>query len=297
MLIIQMSGGLGNQMFQYALYLKLKKLGRTVKFDDETTYALDNARPIQLAVFGLSYPSASDSEIRDITDSYMDLSSRLRRRFTGRHSLEYFEKDGRFDPHILEMKDGYLVGNFQSEKYFIDIRDDVYSAFRFDTLTFSDAAKDMKKRILESSGDPVCIHVRRGDYLTSNRVYGGICTDAYYNAAMEYMRERHPGCVFYLFTDDSYWAESFVESHSDMEVVPVTFSEEYTGYQDMYLISRCRHHIIANSTFSWWGWWLRRERDGEVIAPSRWLNNDRCADILTDEMIRIDGKGGIVGRE
>lgn len=291
MIIIQMSGGLGNQMFQYALYLKLKSLGRTVRFDDVTTYRLDNARPIQLAVFGLTYPRATDEEIRDITDSFMDLSNRIRRRFTGRKSLEYYEKDGCFDPKILEMRDGYLIGNFQSEKYFEDIRDDVRSAFRFDDLNFSDETRDMKRRIRSEKGEPVCIHVRRGDYLKSDNVYGGICTDAYYEAAMNYMRERHPGCVFYLFTDDSRWADTFVESHREMGVVPVTCSEEYTGYQDMYLISYCRHHIIANSTFSWWGWWLRKEKGGEVIAPSRWLNNGRCADIFTPGMIRMNEQG------
>ncbi len=283
-------------MFQYALYLKLKKMGRLVKFDDVTTYKLDNARPIQLAVFGITYPRASEEEIRDITDSHMDMGSRIKRRFTGRQSLEYVEKDGCFDPEILDVRDAYLVGNFQSEKYFADIRDDVMSAFRFDPMLFSDATKDMKRRIAEESEEPVCIHVRRGDYLKADRVYGGICTEDYYRTAMKYMQEHHPGCVFYLFTDDVHWADFFVEEHSDMKVVPVTCSEAYTGYQDMYLISRCRHHIIANSTFSWWGWWLRKIRDGEVIAPAKWLNNGKCADILTDDMIRIDGRGEILGR-
>ena len=96
-----MSGGLGNQMFQYALYLKLKKLGREVKFDDETSYELDNARPIQLAVFGITYPRATRQEVTDMRDSSPLWRDRIRRKLHGRNLKQYTEEDYSFDEHVL----------------------------------------------------------------------------------------------------------------------------------------------------------------------------------------------------
>ena len=93
MIIIRMTGGLGNQMFQYALYLKLCSMGREVKFDDITEYELDNARPVMLWAFGLTYPRADQEEINKITDGFLNLSHRIRRKLFGRKSLEYQEKD------------------------------------------------------------------------------------------------------------------------------------------------------------------------------------------------------------
>ena len=102
--IIRMTGGLGNQMFQYALYLKLRAMGREVKFDDVTEYRVPDARPIMLWVFGISYPKASAVEINQITDGFLKLSHRIRRKLFGRKSLEYHERDCNFDRQVLDRK-------------------------------------------------------------------------------------------------------------------------------------------------------------------------------------------------
>ena len=85
----------------------------------------------------------------------------------------------------------------------------------------------------------------------------------------------------------------FMGRHKDIPMHSVKCSTEYTGYLDMYLMSKCKGHIIANSSFSWWGAWLCSDSQKEVIAPKVWLNNGKCADIHTDDMILID-KGGII---
>lgn len=198
--IIRMSGGIGNQMFQYALYLKLTSMGKEVKFDDVTEYKLDNARPIMLSVFGIEYPKASEEEIIAITDASMALMSRLRRKMFGRESGEYHEASTDYDPQVLVRENAYLCGCFQSEKYFKDIKQTVREAFRFRNVTIpvgiQKQIKEYEKQIAESQS--VAIHIRRGDYLSAAEVYGGICTEAYYDAAMSYIIKKYPDAHFYI---------------------------------------------------------------------------------------------------
>ena len=125
MIIIRMSGGLGNQMFQYALYLKLRSLGREVCFDDKSQYdeetfrnSSQKRRPKHLDIFGITYPSAGKEELEKLTDGAMDLSSRIRRKISGRKSLEKNDRDFMFDPSFLEETEGYFCGGFQSPRYF-----------------------------------------------------------------------------------------------------------------------------------------------------------------------------------
>ena len=291
MIIIQMSGGLGNQMFQYALYLKLKSLGHDVKLDDITEYRGENTRPIQLSAFGIRYPAATRKEVTEITDGSMRLSDRVRRMFTGRKTAQYRENGTNFDPEVLRKDPAYLVGNYQSEQYFEDIKDEVRKAFTFDPDVITDEIKEWETRIV--SDDATAIHVRRGDYLGAQDVYGNICTDEYYDSAIRYTLEKHPDTVFYLFTNDPEWADFYAGKHKGISIIPVKCNTEYTGYLDMYLMSKCKNHIIANSSFSWWGAWLCGNKEKEVIAPKVWLNNGKCEDIHTDNMILIDREGNM----
>ena len=153
--IIRMSGGLGSQMFQYALYLKLKSMGKEVKFDDINEYRGEKARPIMLAVFGIEYPRATWDEITSFTDGSMDLLKRLRRKIFGRKAIEY-EEQGFYDPNVLNFDSMYLRGNFQSEKYFQDIKEEVRKLYRFSTLEDIVADKGITlKAILTIQSDEV----------------------------------------------------------------------------------------------------------------------------------------------
>ena len=292
MIIIQMSGGLGNQMFQYALYLKLKKLGREVKFDSTSSYIRDNARPIQLAVFNIQYPEATKEELIEMTDSSMLLKDRIRRKLKGRKSKEYREEGFGYDPVVLIQDPAYLVGTFQSELYFQDMKEQIREVFRFDQSVMQQETLAMKDTIKSTTS--VSIHVRRGDYLNAEEVYGEICTDAYYDGAIKYMLEKYPDATFYLFTNDLTWADFFVNARPFANIVVVKDNTEYTGYLDMYLMKHCKHNIIANSSFSWWAAWLNSHQEKTVIAPAKWLNSAECKDIYTDEMTLFDSEGRLV---
>lgn len=298
--IIRMSGGMGNQMFQYGLYLKLVSLGREVKFDDVTEYRLDNARPIRLAVFGVDYPKASQEEIEEITDASMQPLHRLRRRLLGRRSREYHEASVDYDEEVLKKEDSYLCGCFQSERYFKDIESRVREAFRFRNVPvpkeIQAQIREYEKRI--ASACAVSIHIRRGDYLQAQQVYGGICTEAYYEGAIRLLLEKHPHAEFFIFSNDPVWALGWgreKEARFGRSFTVIQGTHEETGYIDLMLMSRCSHHIIANSSFSWWGAWLNEGRDKVVAAPGRWLNTCECRDIYTPAMLRVDASGNRMG--
>lgn len=325
MIIIRMSGGLGNQMFQYALYLKLKALGRDVCFDDVSQYdaeAFRNSdqkrRPKHLRVFGIRYPKASREDLIRITDAAMDLPSRLRRKVCGRRSLEKTDQDFIFDPSFLEGTEGYYCGCFQSPRYFEGEEEAVRKAFAFppDLLELPRDAEKKERRILEQAahyaqrirsagenGGSTAIHLRFGDYVDKGDIYGGICTDAYYNTAIRKLKAKCPDMTFFVFSNDEEKAGEWIRYQAERQenlgrerFVLVKGSDEDHGYLDLYLMTLCGNHIIANSSFSWWGAWLCREPGKTVFAPSVWNNEKdgselRRTDIYADFMQRISPLG------
>lgn len=303
MLIIRMTGGMGNQMFQYALYLKLCSMGREVKFDDKTEYEKDNARPIMLWSFGLGdYPKATRDEINAVTDGFLKITHRVRRKLFGRRSLEYHEKDCNFDPAILEKETAYLTGYFQTEKYFKDIEKQVRSAFTFCPAIYGGLSEKQAQAVhfykekIESCFS-VSIHIRRGDYLESSEIYGGNCTEKYYEKAVSLIRERYPEAVFFVFCNEEEWSADWCRQQKErwgQDFVNIEGMPEEKGYLAMMLMSRCRSHIIANSSFSWWGAWLNPYREKCVIAPGGWFNNQICRDIYTEEMLRVSPEGTVL---
>ena len=302
MIIIRMTGGLGNQMFQYALYLKLCSMGREVKFDDITEYELDNARPVMLWAFGLTYPRADQEEINKITDGFLKLSHRIRRKLFGRKSLEYQEKNCNYDPQVLQRDPAYLTGYFQSEKYFMDVKEQVRRAFTFSEGIWKGQDEEIRRKMQNFLGqiqgcESVSVHVRRGDYLEKEEIYGGICTEAYYKSAIEYMQRKRKESRFFLFSNDPEWVREWVNANyrGDNRFVIIEGTQEETGYLDLFLMSRCKNHIIANSSFSWWGAWLDENPRKRVIAPAKWANNQEFVDIYWEGMIKITAEGGLTG--
>lgn len=295
MIIIRMTGGLGNQMFQYALYLKLRAMGKEVKMDDFTEYEGREARPLSLWAFGIEYDRASREELCRMTDGFMDPVSRIRRKLFGRKSLEYMEKDCNFDPEILNRDPAYLTGYFQSEKYFADIEEEVRQAFRFSERIWEGISSQLLERIRSyeqqiKTAMAVSVHIRRGDYLQNEEAYGGICTEQYYKTAIEYVRKRQQDASFFVFTNDPDYAGEWILKNFGQEkerFVLIEGTQEENGYLDLYLMSLCRHHILANSSFSWWGAYLNPSREKMVIVPHKWFGNQECRDIYMENMIRI----------
>ncbi len=311
--IIRMSGGLGNQMFQYALYLKLRSMGKEVKFDDINEYRGEDARPIVLAVFGIDYPRATWDEITAFTDGSMELKKRIRRNLFGRRTVEYEEK-GFFDPQVLSFASMYLRGAFQSERYFEDIRDEVRSTYQFPELEEMHLPQkhynNTKSYLDRIEGcEAVALHMYRGDSRNNEELYDGICTEKYYEGAVRYIQEKYPEAVFFIFSNEPKWVKNWVislmksqitESMSRQEIknlekrfVMVETNSEYTGYLDMLLMSRCRHNIISNSSFSWWGAWLNENPDKLICAPSRWINGMEGDEVYTKGMTLLDENGRV----
>ena len=354
MIIIRMSGGLGNQMFQYALYLKLVSLGREVCFDDTTEYTtvtddgrVRERRPKMLGVFGINVPKVRQEDLIRMTDSDLRLSSRIRRKITGRKSKLLHDQDFHFDPEFLRVEDGYFAGCFQSPLYFAGVEEKVRRAFTFpeNILDGQERAQAVRQQILEPSGEGACrapyaacdsasIHLRFGDYLDNQKLYGGICTDAYYDAAVRYLTERCRGIRFFVFSNDETRAREWISRRENPDAFRyASVADEDHGYIDLYLMSLCRHHIIANSSFSWWGAYVARQAiapddsryvarqasapddsryvahhasavdDSAItIAPALWVNTDDGsglykADIYTDDMVRIRPDGVVAKGE
>ncbi|MCR4851776.1 MAG: alpha-1,2-fucosyltransferase [Lachnospiraceae bacterium] len=304
--IIRMTGGLGNQMFAYALYLKFLSMGTECLIDDYTEYTgHENRRPLFLKdAFGINYPVASRKQYNEFTDSSMMPHRRFVRMIRGRQSREYHENDLEFDPKILTLDDAYLTGYFQSDKYFADIKNNVIKSF-----AFTSDVKNRAKKIIQDNGireifwnDDVCdsrtdaetvpvsIHVRRGDYLKVSEVYGGICTDEYYEKAIKHILKNVKNPVFLIFSNDAGWCHDWMKKINDRDDLiyhVIEGTDESTGYIDMYLMSRCAHNIIANSSFSWWAAYLNQNLDKIIMAPSRWQGDCERHDIYTDDMIRV----------
>lgn len=298
MVIIQLAGGLGNQMFQYALYLQLKSLGRTVKIDDVSGFVEDRQREPALGAFGAAYERPSRQELEEMLDCSPRFRHKVRRKLCGRRKKAYFEEDKRYKPEILTWDDIYLEGYWQTEKYFQTVAGQVKAALdpdRLRTRAVKDAADGALAQWLErvDATESVSVHIRRGDYLLpeNQELFGGICTEAYYRAAMEWMLKLHPGSVFYLFTNDKRWAgEWSAGSRTELvDLADIPDAGMDRDYAEFLLMSRCRHHILANSSFGWWASYLNRNPHKTVLAPERWLNGWDCEDFYRADMQKVSG--------
>ena len=295
MIIIQMAGGLGNQMFQYALYKQLIAMGKTVKMDDEAGFREDKQRDPALAAFGITYEKASRQEIVKMTDSSPALTAKVRRKLFGRHKKAYFEESKCFLPKIFTWDDIYLEGYWQSEKYFSEVGEMLKKEFSIDSIRQNKKSgyglsKQAEKYLQQmEKTQSVSIHVRRGDYLLpENQVlFGNICTEHYYEQAMSRMLDDYPDCTFYLFTNDKEWVkERIAENKKTYDIILIDLPGE-KDYEALTLMSRCKHNILANSSFSWWASYLNENPHKTVLAPDKWLNGWDCRDIYREDMTII----------
>lgn len=292
MIIIQMAGGLGNQMFQYALYKQFKSMGKNVKMDDEEGFREDVQRNPALAPFGITYEKASREEIIKITDSSPRIIAKVRRKLFGRKKKSYFEENKRFQSKIFDWDEIYLEGYWQSEKYFADVAEELRQEYSLDNIRkqkengygLSERAESFLSQIEQTQS--VSLHVRRGDYLMpeNQTLFGNICTEEYYKMAMRKMQESVPDCVFYLFTNDRAWAKEWLQ---EMQHVVLVDLPDGRDYEEFVLMSRCKHNILANSSFSWWASYLNDNPKKTVLAPDKWLNGWDCQDIYRSDMIKI----------
>jgi hypothetical protein len=270
MIIVNLKGGTGNQLFQYALgrHLSLKN-NDVLKLDvsglDRANKLGDIYRPLQLNAFNVGKEVASDEEVRRLKYPFGIISKGWRW-----FSFRVLRRTNViFDPRVLSLTgDIYLDGYWQSPRYFDAIRDVLLKELTL-AKPFCAPAAILAAQI--KAGPSASIHVRRGDYVKNPRVLKEFvpCSQAYYERAVAEVRRRAGDVTFFVFSDDIGWAK---ENLPLGERAVYVKDQAITDTEELMLMSLCEHNIIANSSFSWWGAWLNQNPNKVVIAPRPWFD-------------------------
>lgn len=269
MIIIQVAGGLGNQLQQYALYRKFVRMGKEARLDlswfdkEKEEKATATQRNLELAYFDRLVYETCTREEREALIGSEKMTGKLRRRLLP-GTVHWFHEDKLYHPEILDFENMYLSGYFACEKYYADILYDLREKIQFpksDNPLNHQMAQEMKERA------SVSVHIRRGDYLNDENkaLFGNICTDGYYQRAMEMIKEEVKDAHFYLFSDDIPYV---ADKYRGPEYTIVNINHGRDSFYDMWLMSCCKHNICANSTFSLWGARLNGNDRKIMIRPT-----------------------------
>ncbi|AEF53553.1 alpha-1,2-fucosyltransferase [Marinomonas posidonica] len=287
MIIVDLSGGLGNQMFQYACARSLSielNLPLKVVYGSLASQTVHNGYELN-RVFGLDLEFATENDMQKNLGFF--LSKPILRKIFSKKPLNNLKFQNFFPENSFNynsslfsyIKDsGFLQGYWQTEKYFLNHKSQILKDFCFvnmDDETNISIANDIQ------SGHSISIHVRRGDYLTNLKAKAihGHCSLDYYLKAIEFLQEKIGESRLFIFSDDPEWvSENIATRFSDVSVIQ--HNRGVKSFNDMRLMSMCDHHIIANSSFSWWGAWLNPSQNKKIIAPKNWF--------VTDKMNTID---------
>lgn len=285
-----MAGGLGNQMFQYALARVLENKGRKVLLDC-SEYKLqsqtDTVRTYELDRFSIKIAKASQKEIARYYNCRQRCLYYLGRIIKKDLSRIIIEKEHRYLPQIAECDNKYLIGYWQSERYFKTIRKELMGDFSLQNCKLSQKNKKVCEELFEVKNS-VAVHIRGGDYIMDGNIaiYGDICTKEYYQKAFAYIEKMIGQAQYYIFTNDVTWTQQVLPVNNK-NIQIIDWNTEEDGWIDMYLMSLCKHNIIANSSFSWWAAWLNQNTEKVVIAPSKWQNGSDIEDIVPEEWVRV----------
>ncbi len=290
--IVRFKGGLGNQMFQYALLKSLSMQERDVRasvgFYDknpcQASFCLKDVFPnVLFELVDENIFEEINEQWRIIKENTEELGYFLK---DYRHRFFWVEEQqGTYDEHIFETNNCVFVGYWQTDKYFRQIRKELLQDFCFNK---GDKKLDRLKEILLNNNNYVSVHIRRGDYLKNPVIYGNICNERYYDMAMALVRENIDNPVFVFFSDEIGWVKEHYK-YRDAIYIEADMFENYQTWYDMCLMSCCSCNIIANSTFSWWGAWLNQRPERKVIAPQPWFHQYEMPDICPDDWIRLSG--------
>ena len=297
MLIIKLFGGLGNQMFQYAFARKLA-LKNAVSLFVDTVSGFENdfyKRKYSLDIFNVQLNILDKKTIEKInrfqqpTGRKDKLFNAFNQYLLGFDPLFINEKHYQYDERVLETnaKSAYISGYWQTEKYFKDIEQVIRQDFTF-KIPISDHLLPLVSEIKEKNA--VCFHLRRLHGITNGQVnsegvdFHGANGLAYYEKAIKILSEREENLHFYIFSDSPAWARENIKLPFQM-----TFMEGNKDYEDLQLMSLCKHHIIANSSFSWWAAWLNTNLSKIVCAPDEWFADKtvNTSDIYPISWIRL----------
>ncbi|MEI7488094.1 MAG: alpha-1,2-fucosyltransferase [Chryseobacterium sp.] len=283
-------GGLGNQMFQYAAARSLaihKKTNLCIDvsgFSENTTDI--TKRIFELGIFNIQSSIASQEQMESKMSYY--LISKIVNKL-----LPYYRKRFYYEPHFhydnnffKASSSAILVGYWQSEKYFGKIAAVIRNEFMLQKKPGLQTQEVFKKL---SAVDSVSVHIRRGDYinnLETLRMHGS-CEVDYYKTCIHLMKEKVPAMQLFVFSDDIPWVRENLKFPCN--TVFVDHNTEENANEDLYLMTHCKHNIIANSSFSWWGAWMNNNENKIVMAPSKWFNefNANTKDLYPPDWIIV----------
>lgn len=268
MIVVRIIGGLGNQFFQYATARALADAAGTPLYLDCRGFSAYALRDFTLGKYNIRAQMADDA----ILGRFPEWRRRLGRRLPwrgGRTGNWVFEKNMAFYPGLQEQRgDIYLDGYFQWERYFSAYADSIRADLALKGGV-SAGARELEAQI--GSTPSVAIHVRRGDYVTHpvNRRMFGSCDQAYYRGALAYVQRQVGPVRPFVFSDDPAYARQLF---ADLDTAVFISGDSRDPTEDIHLMSTCSHHIIANSSFSWWGAWLGKKPGQVVVAPRPWFD-------------------------
>ena len=269
MIISKLIGGLGNQLFQYAVARHIAELHNTSLRIDLSEFAKYKLHKYSLQHFN----------IIENFSTYKSLGSFKVRK----------EKNFHFDKNFKEIEDNVLLaGYWQTEKYFIEIEDILRNEF---TVKSKLTGKDLEISHRIASSNSVSLHIRRSDYVPGtykNQIFDSLEID-YYLRAINDLSKKESDLKLFIFSDDPKWVKDNMKFM--FPVCYVDHNNAEKNYEDLRLMSLCKHNIIANSSFSWWGAWLNKNYDKYVYAPKQWFNSNvrdlDSKDMIPDSWIKI----------
>ena len=305
MIISSITGGLGNQLFQYAMGRRLAEHHGVELLLDTANYGpqgearpvalKDYVRPLALQQFKIKAGTATPDQIRSLKDDFTTKSTRDRVVRQVRRLLPSFlrkkshiiEHQFRFQPEALSFQSpAYLQGFWQSEKYFADIVPIIREEFCLKDDSISRAAIHRVDELRSKHGVVVSLHVRRGDLAHAQEnlkqpklTHAAPVTRDYIRAAMN---RFSPDVCFYVFSDsekDIHWCRE------NIQALNLEFSSAESDLYDFASMTACDHHIIANSSFSWWAAWLDANPMTRVIAPKEWALHNPAFPITTEDLL------------
>jgi hypothetical protein len=275
MIVVRLTGGLGNQMFQYAAGKKLAKVHSTELKLDISWYQgkerRQQKRSFKLGVFNIIADIATQDDLNLFfkNNFFKDLKRKARKTLGLKpETLIATEKNWQFHDFPHHPQHLYLKGYWQNESLFKDIRKELVEDFSLKLENGADY-QALKQKI--SSCTSTSIHVRRGDFAHEsdiNRIHG-TCSLDYYRECIKNLQERVGESHYFLFSDDPEWVKENLVLDGEVEILSDFFLNDY---EELKLMSLCQHNIIANSTFSWWAAWLNQNPEKLIFAPKKWYS-------------------------
>lgn len=273
MVIVKIYGGLGNQMFQYAFYKSLCSYYSEVYTDTysfKPSWVFDEVKLSQVFENVLIDDRQNLKSIKLIPKN--NLITRVMKFLHLNKKIHFYEKSFLYNDLVFNLNgDIYFEGYWQTEKYFFDIQEQIRHSFKFRTISDDKNLKFLHQIVNEES---VSIHIRKGkDYLNNPLVFN-TCELEYYSNAIKIIKEKVDSPRFYIFSDNPDWVLEHL-NFLDFTIVDWNSTIGKNNYVDMQLMSNCKHNIIANSSYSWWGAWLNENNEKIVICPRRWFNSSK----------------------